>query len=65
MKKIKLTITALSPLAIATRKPGSITEAEDYIPGSVIRGAIASQILQLAQQQKKGYIVRKSDRNWW
>ncbi|WP_339459675.1 type III-D CRISPR-associated RAMP protein Csx10 [Nodularia spumigena] len=48
MQRIKLTITALSPLAIATRKPGSVSEAEDYIPGSVIRGALASQILQLS-----------------
>jgi len=51
MQKIKLKITALSPLAIAARKPGSVSEAQDHIPGSVIRGAIASQILQLAQQQ--------------
>lgn len=48
MQRIKLDITALSPLAIATQKPGSVSEAEDYIPGSVIRGAFASQILQLS-----------------
>lgn len=48
MKRIKLKITALSPLAIAGKKPGSVSEAEEYIPGSVIRGAIASQILQLS-----------------
>lgn len=51
MKRIKLKITALSPLAIAAKKPGSVSEAEDHIPGSVIRGAIASQILQLSNQQ--------------
>jgi CRISPR-associated protein Csx10 len=51
MQKIKLKITALSPLAIAARKPGSVSEAQDHIPGSVIRGAIANQILQVAQQQ--------------
>ncbi|MEA5565765.1 CRISPR-associated RAMP protein Csx10 [Anabaena sp. UHCC 0399] len=51
MKRIKLNITALSPLAIAGQKPGSVSEAEDHIPGSVIRGALASQILQLSQQQ--------------
>jgi CRISPR-associated protein Csx10 len=51
MKRIKLKITALSPLAIAGKKPGSVSEAEDHIPGSVIRGAIASQILQLSQQE--------------
>ncbi|MEH1932747.1 MAG: CRISPR-associated RAMP protein Csx10 [Nostoc sp.] len=51
MKRIKLEITALSPLAIAAKKPGSVSEAEDHIPGSVIRGAIASQILQLSNQQ--------------
>ncbi|MBX9256495.1 CRISPR-associated RAMP protein Csx10 [Desmonostoc muscorum CCALA 125] len=51
MKRIKLKITALSPLAIAAKKPGSVSEAEDHIPGSVIRGAIASHILQLSNLQ--------------
>ncbi len=47
MKSIQLQIKALSPLAIARQKPGgSVSEVEDYIPGTVIRGAIAAQILQ-------------------
>ncbi|MFP4103908.1 MAG: CRISPR-associated RAMP protein Csx10, partial [Coleofasciculus sp.] len=47
MKQIQLTITALSPLAIGRKKPGgSVSEAGDYIPGSVIRGAMASQMIQ-------------------
>ncbi|MBW4434107.1 MAG: CRISPR-associated RAMP protein Csx10 [Pelatocladus maniniholoensis HA4357-MV3] len=54
MMRIKLEITALSPLAIAAKKPGSVSEAEDHIPGSVIRGAITSQILQLSNQQTPG-----------
>ncbi|WP_414582549.1 CRISPR-associated RAMP protein Csx10 [Scytonema sp. PCC 10023] len=54
MKRIKLEITTLSPLAIAGKKPGSVSEVEDHIPGSVIRGAIASQILQLSNQQTPG-----------
>lgn len=42
MKEIQLTIKALSPLAVGRQKPGgSISEAQDYIPGSVIRGAIS------------------------
>ncbi|MEH2181075.1 type III-D CRISPR-associated RAMP protein Csx10 [Nostoc sp.] len=46
-KRIEMTITALSPLAIGREKPGgSISEVEQYIPGSVLRGAIAKQILQ-------------------
>lgn len=46
MKRIELTITALSPLAIGRQKPGgSINEVEQYIPGSVLRGAIAKHIL--------------------
>lgn len=46
MKRIELTITALSPLAIGQRKPGgSVSEALDYIPGTIIRGAIAKEIL--------------------
>ncbi|MBD2203834.1 CRISPR-associated RAMP protein Csx10 [Calothrix sp. FACHB-1219] len=49
MKKINLEIKALSPLAIGRQKPGgNVSEVEKYIPGSVIRGAIASQILKQA-----------------
>lgn len=49
MKRINLEIKALSPLAIGRQKPGgSVSEAESYIPGSVIRGAIASVILKWA-----------------
>lgn len=52
MKQIKLTITALSALAIGRQKSGgSISEAESYIPGSVIRGAIAFQILRQANKR--------------
>lgn len=47
MTTIQLTIKALSPLAIGRQKPGgSISEAQTYIPGSVIRGAIASKMLR-------------------
>lgn len=46
MKRIPIEIKALSPLAIAKQKPGgSISEVVDYIPGTVIRGAVAAQIL--------------------
>ncbi|MGF1524258.1 MAG: CRISPR-associated RAMP protein Csx10 [Leptolyngbyaceae cyanobacterium] len=49
MKRIHLTITAQAPLAIGQRKPGgSVSEAMDYIPGTVIRGTIAGRILQQA-----------------
>jgi CRISPR-associated protein Csx10 len=51
MKQIQLTIQAQAPLAIGTKKPGSVSEAADYIPGSVIRGAIAGQLLRLSQRQ--------------
>ncbi|MEN8445953.1 MAG: CRISPR-associated RAMP protein Csx10, partial [Cyanobacteria bacterium J06555_13] len=47
MNLIDLTITARSPLAIGQRKPGgSVSEAFDYIPGTVIRGAVAKEILR-------------------
>ncbi|MFQ3612633.1 MAG: CRISPR-associated RAMP protein Csx10 [Cyanobacteriota bacterium] len=50
METIQLTLTAESPLAIGRQKPGgAISEAQDYIPGSVIRGAIAGLILSQAQ----------------
>ncbi|MEG4287351.1 CRISPR-associated RAMP protein Csx10 [Microcoleus sp. C2C3] len=49
MQRIELEIKALSALAIARQKPGgSIGEAVDYIPGTVIRGAVAAQILDLS-----------------
>lgn len=49
MKRINLEIKALSPLAIGRQKPGgSVSEAESYIPGTVIRGAIAAYILKRA-----------------
>ncbi|MDF5730258.1 MAG: CRISPR-associated RAMP protein Csx10 [Rhizonema sp. PD38] len=52
MKQIQLQIKALSPLAIARQKPGgSVSEVEDYIPGTVIRGAVAAQILQQSDHQ--------------
>ena len=47
MKRINLEIKAVSPLAIGRQKPGgSVSEADEYISGTVIRGAIAGQILQ-------------------
>src|SRR6476620_9592036 len=49
MQRIELEIKALSALAIARQKGGgSIGEAVDYIPGTVIRGAVAAQILDLS-----------------
>ncbi|MEL6461218.1 MAG: CRISPR-associated RAMP protein Csx10 [Cyanobacteria bacterium J06621_15] len=56
MKNLELTITALSPLAIGGHKPGtSVSEVEKYIPGAVIRGAIASKILQLSDGNTTGH----------
>jgi CRISPR-associated protein Csx10 len=63
MKRIPLEIRAISPLSIGRQKPGnSVSEAVDYIPGSVIRGAIAAKILEqsnnssedLSQQENGG-----------
>lgn len=52
MTRLELIITALSPLAPGRQKPGgSVSEVENYISGSVLRGAIAHQILQLSGQQ--------------
>lgn len=51
MKEIKLTIIAESPLAIGRKKPGSVSEAAEFISGSVIRGAIAGYLLRLSNNQ--------------
>lgn len=51
MKRLELIITALAPLSIGRQKPGgSVSEVEQYIPGAVLRGAIAGKILQQAKQ---------------
>lgn len=50
MKKIQLHIQALSPLAIGKKKAGAISITEDYIHGSVIRGAIAANLLKESGQ---------------
>ncbi len=50
METIQLTLTAESPLAIGRQKPGgSVSEAQDHIPGSVLRGALAGLILSQTQ----------------
>jgi CRISPR-associated protein Csx10 len=55
MHQIQLTIKALSPLAIGRQKPGgSVSEAQTYIPGSVIRGAIAHTMIQQLGQPEAG-----------
>ena len=52
MQQINLEITAHSPLAIGQRKPGgSVSEALDYIPGTMIRGAIAKELLRHATSE--------------
>jgi len=52
MQRIELEIKALSPLAIARHKPGgSISESVEYIPGTVIRGAVAAKILNESGHQ--------------
>ncbi|NER51064.1 MAG: CRISPR-associated RAMP protein Csx10 [Symploca sp. SIO1A3] len=61
MKEIQLKITALSPLAIGRKKPGSVSEAGDYIPGSVIRGAIASVIIQQSNLQNHDLTATNND----
>ncbi|MCP6759992.1 MAG: CRISPR-associated RAMP protein Csx10 [Fischerella sp. CENA71] len=62
MKRIELTIKALSPLAIGKQKPGgSINEVEQYIPGSVLRGAIAKHILHRAGMELENLAANGGD----
>jgi len=61
MKQIQLTIKALSPLAIGQKKPGSVSEASDYIPASVIRGAVASQMIQQSNLQNPDLTTTDND----
>jgi CRISPR-associated protein Csx10 len=62
MTRLELTIKALSPLAPGRQKPGgSVSEVENYIFGSVLRGAIASQILQLSGQQSTDLAANGGD----
>lgn len=56
MQQIQLLITAKAPLAIARQKIGSsISDVETYIPGSVLRGAIAGLMLRQAQAEEKDF----------
>jgi CRISPR-associated protein Csx10 len=53
MKPIQLLITTQSPLALGQAKTGSsVSNVESYIPGTVIRGAVAG--IMLRQAQAKG-----------
>jgi CRISPR-associated protein Csx10 len=45
MKRLDLTLTTHAPLSLGRHKSGSISETEQYIPGTSIRGAIASYLL--------------------
>jgi CRISPR-associated protein Csx10 len=50
MKPIQLLIAAKSPLALGQAKTGSsVSNVESYIPGTVIRGALAGMMLRQAQ----------------
>jgi CRISPR-associated protein Csx10 len=52
MQRIQLLITAKSPLAIGRQKTGSsISDVETYIPGAVLRGAIAGLMIRQAQAE--------------
>jgi CRISPR-associated protein Csx10 len=52
MQRIQLLITAKAPLAIARQKTGSsISDVETYIPGTVLRGAIAGLMIRQAQAE--------------
>lgn len=56
MIEITLNITTLSALAVSRRKPGAVSEAEDHISGSVIRGAIAGKILEQSGQLSTNFL---------
>lgn len=53
MKEIAYLITARSPLAINERKPGGsqYQEGLNYIPGRLVRGAVAAQVLRTCQDR--------------
>ena len=56
MKKIQVTIVAKSPLAIARQKTGgAISDVESYIPGGVLRGAIAGLMIRQAQAEGQDF----------
>ena len=52
MQRIQLLITAKAPLAIGRQKTGSsVSDVETYIPGTVLRGAIAGLMIRQAQAE--------------
>ncbi|KKI99899.1 type III-D CRISPR-associated RAMP protein Csx10 [Prochlorothrix hollandica] len=51
MNKLELTLTLKAPLAVGRQKPGgSMSEVERYVPGTVLRGTIAGQLLRQSHQ---------------
>ena len=64
MKCIQLMWQAQAPLAIGRSKPGgSISQTETYIPGSVIRGAIASELIRLSGAENQDFTAEQDDFN--
>jgi CRISPR-associated protein Csx10 len=56
MQKIQVLIEAQSPLALGRQKTGSsISDVEQYIPGTVLRGAIAGMLLRQAQAEGRDF----------
>ncbi|MCM1983758.1 type III-D CRISPR-associated RAMP protein Csx10 [Lyngbya confervoides] len=64
MTCIQLVLNAQAPLAIGRSKPGgSISQSETYIPGSVIRGAIASELIRLSESENHDFSTGEDDFN--
>lgn len=58
MQQIPFIIRAKSPLAIGRQKTGSsISDVETYIPGTVLRGAIAGLMIRQAQAEGQDFAI--------
>lgn len=56
MERLKVTITARSPLCFSERRPaGQFRESTEYVPGGVVRGAVAMLMLEDRQESSKAF----------
>ncbi|HID08331.1 MAG TPA: CRISPR-associated RAMP protein Csx10, partial [Armatimonadetes bacterium] len=56
MERLKVTIKARAPLCFSERRPaGQFRESTEYVPGTVLRGAVAMLMLQDGRGNSKAF----------
>src|SRR5437667_4088314 len=62
MPTLNFTITALAPLVFSERKPdGQFRPSTPYVPGAVVRGALAQQFIDAGSEQSDEFRILFTD----